>query len=49
MAGPVLERPHHLASAAREARRFRHLAVGSHFATRDLADDLADFIKHGDR
>jgi hypothetical protein len=40
------ERPGHLASAAREARRARDIAVGGHFAFRNFANRIANNFEH---
>lgn len=46
MPGTVAQRPHHLPRAAGETGGLGHLAVGSHFAARDLPDDAPDLVEH---
>ena len=41
-----LERPNHLASATRKARRARDIAVGGYFAFRYFPNRVANNVKH---
>ncbi len=42
----VVQRPRHLAGCTRKSRRFRYLAVSSHFAFGNPLDCLSQLSKH---